>query len=366
MMKRTMTRPARPIPTLLAILCGTLLFAAGCDLLDPNPGPDPLTHTGGSLPEPDVDSIPPSVERGAETFISLCARCHGEDGSGTAIWPGSIQGKTGITDIVRHGRRSMPGFPTMSDSLIASIELYLNSFNYDHGTETGQELYAFYCKSCHGENATGTNIYAGSIQGYSPIHTIVREGRGEMLGLNIPDSLIDRIQEYLLQFSIDYSTLTGREYFDRLCASCHGVEGEGTSRGPEIRNPNTGFASYVIRNGRTGHPDYERAMPKYDADSLSSTQLNEIIAWLRSAPKPDDAMSLYNRFCSNCHGRDARGGVTGEAILNENSGEFLEKVREGEGGNNYGRRTSYMPRWSTAELSDAEVSKIAAYVRSLR
>ena len=357
-----------PLMVLLwgAILTG-MLFVQGCELLDPNPGPDPITtsSTAGNL-EPDVDSIPASVERGADIFKELCARCHGEDGSGAPVWPSTIQGKSGITTIVRNGRRSMPGFPTLSDSIITSIELYLNSFNIDNSAKNGQELYEFYCQSCHGADANGTNIFAGSIQGYRPIHQLIKNGRGEMLAINIPDSLIDRIQQYLLDFQVDFSTLSGEEYYNRLCASCHGLEGEGTVRGTEIRNPVTGFARYVIRNGRTGHPDYERDMPRYDSDSLSDTQLDEMITWLRSAPKPYDGASLYKRFCGNCHGADARGTLVDKSILNDDLDDFLDVVRDGEGGNNYGRRTSYMPSWSASELSDEEIEKMYIYVRTLR
>ena len=354
------------------VLTGSL-FQTGCELLDPNPGPGPISATpgtnngdnGGTITPP-TDTVPPSVERGVDLYARYCARCHGDDASGGLVWPGSIQGKTGIHTIVREGRRGMPNFPGLTDNEIESIELFLNSFNVDNGSKSGKELFEFYCSSCHGTDATGTNIYSGSIQGYSPIHPTVQNGKGEMDPVNIPDSLIDRIQEYLLGFSVDFKSLSGREYFDRVCASCHGLEGEGTTRGPEIRNPVTGYATYVIRNGRPGHPWYTREMPQFDSDSLSAGQLNEIIAWLRSATKPSDGKSLYNRFCSNCHGDDARGGPVGESIVGEDSDEFQEKVREGEGGNNYSRRDDYMPSWSRSELTDAEVSKIAAYVRSLR
>ena len=70
-------------------------------------------------------------------------------------------------------------------------------------------------------------------------------------------------------------------------------------------------------------------------------------------------------FCANCHGRDARGGPVGKSVLGE-TGEFLEKVREGEGGNNYSRRKDYMPSWSSGEITNAEVLAMVSYVRTLR
>ncbi|MCB0712015.1 MAG: c-type cytochrome [Ignavibacteriae bacterium] len=359
----------QPSIFLTVLTLASALFYTGCELLDPNPGPSPVTagsnggNNNGTITPP-TDTIPPSLDRGVNLYAQYCARCHGDDASGGTVWPGSIQGKIGIHTIVRDGRRGMPNFPGLTDSEIESIELFLNSFNIDNSTKSGKELFEFYCSSCHGSDATGTNIFSGSIQSYSPIHTIVQNGKGEMDPIAIPDSLIDKIQEYLLGFNVDFKSLSGREYYDRVCASCHGLEGEGSTRGPEIRNPVAGFATYVIRNGRPGEPWYTREMPRYDTDSLSNTQLNEIIAWLRNAVKPTDAGSLFNRFCANCHGTDARGGPVGESIRSK-TGEFLEKVREGEGGTNYSRRTKYMPSWSTSELTNDEVSKMAAYVRSL-
>ena len=352
------------------LFAGSFALFTGCELVDPNPGPDPITSgsngsdTGAITPR--VDTVPPSQERGVDLYAQYCARCHGEDASGAQVWPGSIQGRSGIHTIVRQGRRAMPGFPRLSDNEITSIELFLNSFQIDNSTKSGKELYEFYCASCHGEDATGTNIYSGSIESYSPIHTIVREGIGEMDPIAVPDSLIDRIQDYLLSFNVDFASLSGREYYDRICASCHGLEGEGSLRGPEIRNPVTGYATYVTREGRPGIPWFTREMPKYDTDSLSDQQLTEIITWLRSATKPYDGRSLYNRFCSTCHGKDARGGPVGESILNEDADEFREKVREGEGGNNYSRRNKYMPSWTSSEITNEEISQMAAYVRRLR
>ena len=365
------TSPHRfpPFLFLTIVLLASGLFYGGCELLDPNPGPGPITagseNNNGTITPP-TDTVPPSLERGINLYAEYCARCHGDSASGGLVWPGSIQGKIGIHTIVRDGRRGMPSFPGLSDNEIESIELFLNSFNVDNSSKSGEDLFNFYCSSCHGEEATGTNIFSGSIQNYSPIHTIVRNGKGEMDPVNLPDSLIDRIQEYLLSFHVDFKSLSGREYYDRVCASCHGLDGEGTTRGPEIRNPVTGYATYVVRNGRPGEPWYTREMPQYTTDSLSNSQLSEIISWLRSAAKPTDGRSLYNRFCSNCHGDDARGGPVGEGILNEDASKFLEKVREGEGGTNYSRRTKYMPSWSSSELTNDEVSKMAAYVRSMR
>ena len=70
-------------------------------------------------------------------------------------------------------------------------------------------------------------------------------------------------------------------------------------------------------------------------------------------------------LCSTCHGFDGQGGPSDKEIVDEDSEEFYEKIREGHGDNKYAERREYMPSWSRSELTDAEIAKIIAYVRSL-
>jgi mono/diheme cytochrome c family protein len=349
----------------LAIAALSFVSIIGCGLLDPNPGPNPVTTqpSGGSVPVP-RDSTPVTAERGAQIYAQYCARCHGDSAEGSKIWLPPIQGRAGIGELVHGGRRAMPAFATLSDSAIASIEAFLAGFHVDYGAKTGRELYVTYCSSCHGDSALGTSTFQGSIQGHEAIHDIVRSGRREMKPVDIPDSIIAKIQDYLLSLRVDLTNVSGAEYYARECAKCHGASGEGTTRGYEIRNPVVGYATYVMRNGRSGRP-FADSMPKYTPAMLSDRQLTEILTMLRAAQHPSDGKSLYNRFCANCHGTNAKGGIVGKNITRE-IGDFQEKVREGEGGSNYASRTKYMPKWPASELSNAEISSMAAYVTGLR
>jgi len=353
---------------LIVAITGMVTLAAGCGVMDPNPGPPPVTGVPGAGHGPvvvPVDTAAPSVGRGISLYAEYCSRCHGDSAQGTLIWPASLQGRSGIQSQVRNGVRSMPSFPQISDSGIRSIELFLLSFKVDFGAKSGGELFKTFCGTCHGDSALGTSTFPGSIQGYEPIHDIVRTGRGSMAPVVIADSLLERIQEFLRGLKVDLSTLTGREYYGRVCASCHGAEGEGTQRGPEIRNPVAAFATWVIQNGRVGRPWYTDSMPRYTTAMLTSVQMAEIIGWLRSAPHPTSGKALYERFCANCHGDNGRGGPTGKKITDEID-EVSSIVRKGHGGTNYGKRGDYMPRWSSAELTSAELSAIVDYVSNLR
>jgi ubiquinol-cytochrome c reductase cytochrome c subunit len=234
---------------------------------------------------------------GGALFRQRCAPCHGPDGSGGPVNPNSIRGSTNIAPTVRAGRGVMPAFPDLTDEEIAAIEAFLS------------------------DDAGG----AGGAGGGAPPQP-----------------------------------LDWRQTFATVCASCHGMAGEGTESAPPIQRPVPGFARYVIRNGRapTGYP---AAMPSFSADALSDADLDSLVDWLGSFPKPADGEGLYRMFCGNCHGPGGSGGRVRERITDELD-EVREQVRDGEGGTRYADRTEYMPSWSRDELTDGEVDRIVEYL----
>jgi mono/diheme cytochrome c family protein len=149
------------------------------------------------------------------------------------------------------------------------------------------------------------------------------------------------------------------------CAVCHGPTGEGTALGYEIRHPVRPYAAWVVRHGRTGGEFPGSAMLAYGATVVSDGQLSSIFDYLDAFPQPTDGQGLYLDYCRNCHGTDARGGVTGVDISDKEYNDALEKVRVGEGGTDYGSRDMYMPAFPASRLSDADVRAIADYIGTL-
>jgi mono/diheme cytochrome c family protein len=364
---RTIFRPRNYLLALIAGAFALAIAAGGCEILDPNPGPKPLSGSvdAGDTLGPPVDNTPATVARGDSLYAQNCARCHGEQAEGSDIWKTPVQGRVGIHDIVRNGRRAMPAFITLSDSAIASIELYLRTFPVDYASKSNFELYEIFCKGCHGDSGAGTIVFAGNIQAYTPIHDIVKNGRGDMLPVPMPDSLIPRVQAFLSGFTVDLTTMNGIDYYAHVCAGCHGANGEGTTRGYEIRNPVIDFATHVIRTGRPGL-EFQDSMPVYLVEKLAQKQLDEILAWLRTAPKPASGGGLYNRFCANCHAKDATGGTSEKLVRNKEVDDFIDAVRQGRVAGDYDLRNRYMPGWSGSELTDTEVELIFNYVRTLK
>ena len=96
--------------------------------------------------------------------------------------------------------------------------------------------------------------------------------------------------------------LTGVEVYKKECAVCHGEEGEGTERGYPLRFVKWRFAELVTRRGREYPPEFEIDMPAYDEEIVSNQQMNEMLNYLYSFPKPETGKELYFYYCQNCHG----------------------------------------------------------------
>ncbi len=151
--------------------------------------------------------------------------------------------------------------------------------------------------------------------------------------------------------------------FKTKCATCHGETGEGTPKGPHILHPVKDFSTWLVRNGRK-HPSFPEAMPKFTEAEVPTVQLNQILAFLSEPPKPTTGRDLFNDFCRQCHGADGK-LVSGHNIATKTAQEFITNVRNGHHPGEFERRTGYMPKWSAAELTDAEIRLMNTYLRSL-
>ena len=159
---------------------------------------------------------------------------------------------------------------------------------------------------------------------------------------------------------------TGMEVYLSLCAPCHGPEGEGTELGYELRHPDRPFSTWVIRNGRPGDEFPDASMAAFAPEAVSDAQLEEIYDWLDGFPQPVGGEALYMDYCRNCHGVDPfEGGVVGKEIGDKDLDDSLEKVREGEGGSDYGNRIMYMSAFDETVLSDDEVMAITDWFDTL-
>ena len=76
----------------------------------------------------------------------------------------------------------------------------------------------------------------------------------------------------------------------------------------------------------------------------------------RTGDSVDDGRALFFRFgCASCHGLKAQGGAVGPDLLEASASKIGREVREGPEG---------MPAYGVSSLSDEDVEKIIAFLKS--
>jgi len=118
------------------------------------------------------------------------------------------------------------------------------------------------------------------------------------------------------------STSGGQQTFDSTCASCHGLDGRGGERAPDIatRPEITRLSDQdLLKILRSGIP--EKGMPSFAA--LGSAKLSALLSYLRSLQGKGTAMPVVGNTekgkelywgkagCSECHMVNGAGGFLG-------------------------------------------------------
>jgi len=167
----------------------------------------------------------------------------------------------------------------------------------------------------------------------------------------------------------------GEVLYTASCAACHGVGGVGTSNGPALTASGAAAADFMLRTGRMPLPEpgqiVRRSQPVFDDAQI--TALVAYVASLGAGPtippvQVDSSTDIaagraaYVATCAACHGAGASGDAVGggaEAppLLGTAPTQVGEAIRIGPGP---------MPAFDRRQVSDAQLSQIAAYLQFLR
>ncbi|MBW3653268.1 MAG: c-type cytochrome [Actinobacteria bacterium] len=114
----------------------------------------------------------------------------------------------------------------------------------------------------------------------------------------------------------------GRTLFLQHCAACHGAEGRGTFRGPELAGSGAAGAHFQVSTGRMPPPASQRRPERVppveftDPEVLALARYVGRIAGGPEIPRVDLARAdlsrgadLYLQACAACHGSTGGGGV---------------------------------------------------------
>jgi cytochrome c oxidase cbb3-type subunit III len=160
-----------------------------------------------------------------------------------------------------------------------------------------------------------------------------------IFGQNAP-SRQPRRQRNSTQSKSQSNSEAGRALFDSTCAACHGLDGRGGERGPDIATRQQVVqlsdteTLTVLRNGKVA-----AGMPAFS--SLGGVQLKQLLAYLRTlqgkgedraAALPGDAARGKTLFfgkadCSECHMVHGEGGFLGRELTSYGTAHSPAEIR---------------------------------------
>ena len=202
--------------------------------------------------------------------------------------------------------------------VLLSLVVYVASNADDAKINEGKQLYAQNCVFCHQADAIGKPGFAPSLSNpeFLSIATdkfilgTIRDGRAETgmppfahLGrdkgrailayLRSYAKLPDRIAEVESQPDAHGDPRLGKQWFDYICATCHGPEGDGYAAGSTgtaigkagtLNKVSDGFLRTTIKEGRSN----TRMMGFSGSDGLANLadqEIEDIIVYLRTLAK---------------------------------------------------------------------------------
>ena len=326
---------------------------------------------------------------GEEMYARVCARCHGENGEGgvglalntKAYLRNATDEDIRAAIVLGRGTAEMLAWGDLGllterqiDELVAMIRTWepdapedvgpavAEPANAAHGNpESGEVLFAQFCSGCHGlngETSVGDEFILRQEVNSQDDATIARGIRDGGQGMPSFHALLitEEINDLLALMRSWQAgpnptptpiALSGEEVFARVCARCHGLNGEG-GIGPPLNskeflsaNDDQSIRQWVAR-GTLG----TSMLSWGDLGLLIPDQIDELVAFIRSweptAPsltsgptvaQPPNAeagnvihgQQLFAQFCSGCHGLEGH-HQTGDIILNSEA--FLSAVND--------------------------------------
>lgn len=360
---------------------------------------------------------------GKEIFDTNCATCHGKEGRHPKRGIPTLNAPAVLAyaddafywNIINHGKKGtqMPAWnkiltTTQSRSLIAYIRSWATQvpdraqiLSKQGNPRIGRSLYRGHCAGCHGvkgQGGIGNSLNAPSFQALASdefLRDTIALGRDhtampaayDFSPQDIAD-LISFIRTWnpkqhtyadVAPLINPESARIGKKIYRAKCSGCHGKNGEG-GIGSVINSQS--FLSmvdnkFLYRAITEGRPD--TAMPAWSF--LPKQDLADVIGYIRTWQKePSRTLSseqiagrmefgrlLFNRHCTKCHGKGARGDlgaqISNPTFLSHVSDQFLWHSIA------YGKKGSEMKGFLKRKrdpLNQDDINHLIAYLRHLQ
>jgi ubiquinol-cytochrome c reductase cytochrome c subunit len=174
--------------------------------------------------------------------------------------------------------------------------------------------------------------------------------------------------------ALDESPPDGRILFMRYCSWCHGSDGSGTERAPEISSDGAAAADFMLTTGRMPLEDPEDRMRRSDS-AFDAEQIAAIVAFVSDlGPGPavpevspgagDLALGaeLYELNCAACHSTTGIGG----ALTSGQEASSLHLATPTQTAEAMLTGPGAMPVFGSETFDGHEVDSLVAYVDYLK
>jgi ubiquinol-cytochrome c reductase cytochrome c subunit len=166
----------------------------------------------------------------------------------------------------------------------------------------------------------------------------------------------------------------GHDLFQVACSSCHGLAGEGTSRGPRLIGVGAASADFYLSTGRMPL-DVTNAQAERKPPAYTPREIRQLVAYVASlgpgppVPTVDVAQGdlalgneLFANNCAPCHSSAGAGGALGASAYaprldQATNTQVAEAIRIGPGP---------MPVFGPESIGEHELASIVRYVDYLR
>ncbi len=299
---------------------------------------------------------------GEGMFLDNCSSCHGQRLPDISDFD---QARVAIASGGAH--ESMPIWgEILTDAQLDALVAYTIESSLGTPTVIGQDLYANYCASCHGDFGEGGPNPARLDDVIAPISTaeylktrddftlfsIVAQGQpnfgmspfSSTFGGPLDEDQVDAIVAFMRSWEADPPvdlppevvispsvSLSAEEIYNELCAQCHGEDGFGTFgpslRDPEFRSKNTAQEIFdTIKNGHEATPmiSWGELIDEEQIQGLTEYILQFEPGEAEDLPEPtpgvasfkNDVMPILEAKCIPCHGNlGGWDGTTYEAVM---------------------------------------------------
>jgi ubiquinol-cytochrome c reductase cytochrome c subunit len=167
----------------------------------------------------------------------------------------------------------------------------------------------------------------------------------------------------------------GADLYQANCSACHGMGGEGTANGPALTRSGAAAVDFMVRTGRMPLPAPNEPVRR-GAPIFAEPDIQALVAYVSafgqgppipnvqvdSATDTAAGRAAYVATCAACHGAGATGDAVGGGqvappLLDTAPTQVGEAIRIGPGA---------MPAFDARQVSDQELSQIAAYLQFLK